>query len=498
MPSLNPEGTAVSVGDVIVYTPGLAGSVEVYDAGTPGMRGAEDTRPDFLEAMRSAGVDEQLTVEITDPVELDDTGGSRAGGGGESPILLDVPGPGDGNGQFLLYVAEDGTLTWHLPDDVGHSVDDVTTRAGERRSYTIPRQVVPGESADGQRGLVGAIGRKLFKVLVFPLIDPLLGAVGDYFAGRWEEANRRNLLRTLDVPGYRSRDARALTAGDWPRLAAGPALLFVHGTASQCHSGFQRIPEDTMTALQERYEGRVLGFDHFTVSQTPTENARWLGQQLPAGAGLQVDVIAHSRGGLVSRVLCEHADEVGLAGKLAVRRLVMVATPNAGTVLADRDRLEHLLNRLTNLVQLIPDNPVTETIDIVLVVLKQLAVGAFGGLEGIMSMNPQGDYLREFLNRPGKPPPTARYFAVAAEFEPPKGSSLLRIARDGVTDVLFQRTKNDLVVPTEGVYTVSGAAGFPIAEPLVFESHLGIDHSSFWDCPDFTSRLDQWLAAATP
>ncbi len=175
----------------------------------------------------------------------------------------------------------------------------------------------------------------------------------------------------------------------------------------------------------------------------------------------------------------------------------MVATPNAGTVLADRDRIAHLLNRITNLMQLIPDNPVTDTIDIVLVVLQQFAVGAFGGLDGIMSMKASGEYLRDFLNRAGKPLPTARYFAVAAEFEPPKGSSLLRVARDGVTDIVFDRTKNDLVVPTEGVYTVSGASGFPIAEPLVFESHLGIDHSSYWDCPDFTSRLAQWLAAET-
>ncbi len=497
MPSLNPEGTAVFVGDVIINTPGLAGSVEVYDAGAPGMRGAEDTQPGFLDAMRSAGVDEQLTVEISDPVELDDAGGSRASGGGESPILLDVPGPGDGNGQFLLYVAEDGSLSWHLPDDVGPSLDDVATRSGERRSYTIPRQVVPTESADGQRGLVGAIGRKLLKILVFPLIDPLLGAVGDYFAGRWEQANRRNLLRTLEVPGYRSRDVRSLGADDWGRLASGPALLFVHGTASQCHSGFMRIPEATMTAMHERYEGRVFGFDHFTVSQSPTENARWLAQQLPEEAGLQVDIIAHSRGGLVSRVLCEHADEVGLSGKLAVRRLVMVATPNAGTALADRDRLEHLLNRLTNLVQLVPDNPVTETVDIVLVVLKQLAVGAFGGLDGIMSMNPEGEYLRDFLNRPGKPPPATRYYAVAADFEPPEGSSLLRIARDGVTDIVFGKTKNDLVVPTEGVYAVSGASGFPIAHPLVFDSHVAIDHSSYWDRPEFTSRLAEWLTAGT-
>ena len=41
-----------------------------------------------------------------------------------------------------------------------------------------------------------------------------------------------------------------------------------------------------------------------------------------------------------------------------------------------------------------------------------------------------------------------KYFAAGANFEPPQGSPLSRIAGDGVTDLLFGSIQNDLVVPT--------------------------------------------------
>ena len=78
----------------------------------------------------------------------------------------------------------------------------------------------------------------------------------------------------------------------------------------------------------------------------------------------------------------------------------MVASPNAGTVLADREHLSDLLDRITDLAQFVPDNGVTETLGLVLAVLKQLAVGAVGGLDGIMAMNPSEDYLEKLNGRP--------------------------------------------------------------------------------------------------
>ena len=165
--NLRPEGIPVTIGTVRISTPGLTGRVEVYQPGTAGMRGAESSTEAFRRALDDAGVVEQLTVEITGQRELDNAGGSRGGGGG-SEIVVEVPPPGTGNGQLLLYAAEDGSLSWHLPDDL--PPDQVVSRGGDRRTYRLPREVVLADpaSAGGQRGILGALGSKLFKILVFP------------------------------------------------------------------------------------------------------------------------------------------------------------------------------------------------------------------------------------------------------------------------------------------------------------------------------------------
>jgi len=490
--NLRPEGIPVTVGTVRISTPGLVGRVEVHAPGTAGMRGAESSTESFRQALDEAGMVEQLTVEITGQRELDTTGGSRGGGGG-TEIVVEVPPPGSGNGQLLLYAAEDGSLSWHLPDDV--PPDQVVTRGGDRRTYRLPREVVLADPAStgGQRGVIGAVGSKLFKVLVFPLIDPVLGKVGDYFAARWEQKNRRNLVRWFDPADYQHSDVMAFAAPDWTRVEGGTALLFIHGTTAQSNTAFDQLPAETLTELGRRYGGRVFALDHFTISVTPHENIRWLAEQLSALGGdapLSLDIVSHSRGGLVGRVLAERPSDVGLDGRVTVRTLVMVGTPNAGTALADKAHLSQLLDRVTDLAQYIPDAGVTDVLGLVLSILKQLTVGAFGGLEGIMSMDPAGEYLKAFNTTPGS---KATYRAIASNYSPPRGSSLARVARNAGTDFVFQKADNDLVVPTNGVFQVDGAVGFPIADPLVFAAEAGVDHSSYFTRPEVSAKLLEWL-----
>lgn len=500
---LRPEGIPVYVEDVVITTPGLSGLVEVHPGSTAGMRAAEDSTEQFRRALDDAGIIEQLTVEISQHAELDASGGTRAGGGSE--IVVEVPAPGDGNGQLLLYAAEDGSLTWHLPDDVPPA--QAPTRGGQRRTYRIPRAVVAPDdglgsgggvgTGTGQRGVLGAVGTKLLKLLVFPLVDPLLGRVGDHFAGRWEERNRRNRVRWFGPDVFQSRAVPSFGPTDWATLRGGPALLFVHGTTAQAHTAFAQLPSDLLAELHRRYAGRLFALDHLTISVTPHDNVRWLAEQLrglvDGGGPLVLDVVSHSRGGLVGRALAEWGDELGLGGRLRVRTLVMVATPNAGTALADRDHVSKLLDRVTDLAQFVPDAGVTDVIGLVLAVLKQLAVGAFGGLDGIMSMNPSGPYLTAFNDTPGS---TATYRAVAANYDPVRGSSLARIARNGATDIVFSQVDNDLVVPTNGVFEVDGAKGFPVADPLVLPAEVGVDHGSYFSRPEVCGKLLEWLPGA--
>jgi pimeloyl-ACP methyl ester carboxylesterase len=421
-------------------------------------------------------------VVISQHQEITPTDGTR-GSGGADDIEVDVPAPGDGNGQVLLYAAEDGSLSWHLAADVPPT--EAPERGGERRTYRIPKAVVPGDEQDAgaHRGIVGAIGLKVLKVLVFPLVDPVLGKVGDHFARRWEEKNRQNRVRWMTLDGYRNGDAPSFTAADWATFGEGRALLLVHGTFSTPHGGFGGIPHETMAALHLKYDGRVAAFEHSSISVTPKENADLLGRLVPDHAALEVDLVTHSRGGLVGR-------EIAGAGDLRVRGLVMVASPNAGTLLADPKHLSDLLNRVTDLAQFVPDNGVTDTLSILFAVVKQLAVGALGGLDGIMAMNPAEDYLTK-LN--GRPATDSVLRAVAADYEPPRGAPLARVARDGATDLIFKAAENDLVVPTLGCWDVDGAAGFPIDEHLVLDASTSVDHNSFFRQPEVSAKLLDWL-----
>ena len=85
--NLRPEGIPVTVGNVRISTPGLAGRVEVYQPGSAGMRGAESSTAPFRQALDDAGMVEQLTVEISGQRELDASGGSRGGGGVGRPAV---------------------------------------------------------------------------------------------------------------------------------------------------------------------------------------------------------------------------------------------------------------------------------------------------------------------------------------------------------------------------------------------------------------------------
>jgi pimeloyl-ACP methyl ester carboxylesterase len=330
---------------------------------------------------------------------------------------------------------------------------------------------------------MGAVGKKILKVLAFKLIDAAAGAAAQLFASRWENDRRTHRLRGFAGDSYGRGDVGDLTDDEIRALAGGPALMFVHGTMSVTHGAFHRLPKDAVAALHEAYSGRVFAFDHPTVSVTPTENARWLGTRL-RDANLTVDVLAHSRGGLVARVLAEQPAAAGITpNELTVRNLVMVATPNAGTALAHKKHLGELVDTWTNLLELVPDNAVTDVLAIVVSVVKQLAVGALGGLDGLMSMNPDGDYLKGFLNGPGAPGfdgSGGKYVAVAADFEPAVGSSLGRFARDRVTDAVFEGAPNDLVVPRDGVFGANGSPRFPIENPVQIGAADAIDHSSYW------------------
>jgi hypothetical protein len=350
---------------------------------------------------------------------------------------------------------------------------------------------VPPPAQGETRGLIGAVGKKVLKVLVFPLIDPIVGEIGDYLAARWEKARRPYRLRTFTPQNYASPDAEELQGPALERFGQGRSLLIVHGTFSRAHIGYGALPAAFVETLSQRYQGRVFAFDHFTLSDDPTANVRWFLEHVPSSVNLDLDIICHSRGGLVSRVMSEMQEKLSLGSRsLKVGRVIFVAAPNAGTILTDVNHLGSLVDGYTNLLNFFPDNGVTEVLEAVITVVKQLAVGAVKGMEGLYSMAPKGDFLTE-LNKGAKL--QTKYAALASNFEP-RDQGLKSLARDIFFDKLFA-ADNDLIVPTGGVYEANGSEQFPIEDHYVFPAEASVHHGGFFGNSLALEKMLAWLPA---
>lgn len=494
---LDPTGGLVTVGNIRLRTPGLAGVAEVYRPGpvagaTRDIRAVEQTTDVFEAALRNENVESQATVEIAAPREVAAAAAvpTRSTPSDEPAIEAQVPSPNEEFGQFVLSIDESGAMTWSLAREESGAVD-TTTRGGELRTYLVPRTVAPtpeGEAAT--RSLAGAVGKKLLKVLVFPLIDPIIGRIGEDFASKWEAKKRPYGLRTFTPDDYNREAGTPITPERLQQMSGGRALLFVHGTFSRAFSAFGALSKPTVEKLHEIYQGRVFAFDHFTMSEDPIENARWFVDHLPANLHLNFDIICHSRGGLVSRILAEKQTDLPLGGRtLDVGKIVFVAAPNAGTTLADSKYMGDFVDSYTNLLNFLPSNGATEILEGVITVVKMLAVGVLRGLPGLQSMVPSGGFLTQ-LNT--SPVGADKYFALASDYTP-TDPGLKAWAANRLLDRVFQKAANDLVVPMLGVYDKNGCGYFPIAEKLVYGQGDGISHTTYFGEPRTQERILGWL-----
>ncbi len=265
----------------------------------------------------------------------------------------------------------------------------------------------------------------------------------------------------------------------------------MHGTFSRTDAAFGDLPPEYVQNICQMYGGRVFSFDHPTLSVDPTQNADWFVRALPGDTNLELDIVCHSRGGLVSRVLAEKSSQLPLgSGNLSVRKVIFVATPNAGTLLADTRHVGDFIDTYTNLLNLLPSIGVTDVFQAIIAVLKQFAVATVKGLPGLQSMLPEGDFLHG-MNRGQKD--RKEYFALASNFEP-TDPGLKAFAEDRLLDAVFDAAENDLVVPTAGVYEKNGSGFFPITDRQVFSAEAGIAHTAFFASASAREKILDWLS----
>ena len=423
----------------------------------------------------------------------------------------------------------EGELVLELIEDAGHRRWRIRGGAARTRGMNGHGDGLPGSQVaavlsddrirnllPGKRSVMRVVGRWV----VSGLKDGALGLVREYDR---EQVNPEGLLlingSQLVVP---SRN------GDRPHGGgADRALVLIHGTFSKTASPVDGFGPELMAWARDHYRV-VLGLDHWTLSKTPEENAQLLVDELRAfDAGLmtngRLDVITHSRGGLVARAFSEllgHAD--------SVRNLIFLGTPNCGTDLANPKNWGSFADILVNMTGVNG----AELFGRLAGLLAQLAVGnVVSDVPGLLAQSPDSMGMAgSFLNRLQKAKVDRRkirYGVVCSEFEPttlvPNLKKIFETAAltsaDVSLDALFA-TANDLVVNTPHAWgiglgpteVINGLPEFlpanrvlvykpprtTFAPPpgIVVEEALGVHHSNLFSQRRVHEAIKAWLTEA--
>jgi hypothetical protein len=500
MAELDPTGGTVQVGELGIRSPSLTGTVESLDSqvGPGTLRSTGGTSDAFQSALDRASMETThvVTLEATELPGMSPGGAARAGGA-EGPVIeLDVPQAADGFEQAVLSVDERGVTTWSFapPSEGGPGVRG----AGVTRTFVIKRPAGGAAAPEGQpsRSIFGEAGKQVLKVVAFPL-GQAIGRGLNSFLEQWEREHQG-----YGVRDYATADYTAAAPyfdddpGRWQQLATGRTLLFVHGTFSRAHGAFNRLPADAMQALHEMYEGRVIAFDHQSISNDPIENIDWLVGRIPDGLSLDLDIICHSRGGLVSRALAERTDQLAGSRQIRVHRTALVGTVNNGTILADVSHWNDLVDTLSTVINTV-GFVIGDTVDLILSFVRQLAVAAYPQLRGLACMVPSGDFLKT-LN--ALPRGSNEYLAIASNYEPAAGE-LQAFFVNQVRDRIFSMKENDSMVRIDSVCgsdDATAGAFAPITEQLILDAREGVEHAGYFGHPAVADRLVTWLRAGLP
>ena len=274
------------------------------------------------------------------------------------------------------------------------------------------------------------------------------------------------------LPKALNADGRKPIKVNTADAAAGPLLMFVHGTFVDTVSTFGKLwsgHADTVRELFRQYGDRVYALDHPTMGVSPIANALTLVQALPNDARLHL--VTHSRGGLVAEVLARACagrpltgDELKLfdgagysahradlqalftmaaAKHIKVERVVRAACPARGTLLASK-RFDAYLSVLQWGLQLASVPVAPQLVDFLHEVARRRAEP--DELPGIEAMMPESPVI-QWLNSGGEPVP-GLLRVIAGDME---GDSIGSWVKTLLTDA-FYWTDNDIVVQTRSMY----------------------------------------------
>lgn len=447
--------------------------------------------------------------------------GTQRGGGGEVRVSA-VPGLD----TVVLEIANGPTLTLHPESarDLMLAQSAARKRGADGAPGTSPdHAAVPVELRwDGleadvvARGATrGFLGRVLLKAIHVVASDRVVDLAASQVVQRVDAQVAAGVYRLEPGVLPRLKGSGALMARVPAASDDGPLLVLIHGTFSTTQGTFGKLwseHPDRVKALFRHYDQRVYALDHPTLGESPIANALTLARALPAGARLHL--VSHSRGGLVAEVLARacarpdltpeeldlfkgakyrtQRDELqalaALVGKkkLRVDRMVRVACPARGTLLASK-RLDAYISVFKWTLELAGLPVAPELVEFLGQVARERTDPEL--IPGLAAQIPDSPLVQWLHAVEEAIPGDLR--VVAGDLQ---GDSVVSWLKTLLSDA-FYWTDNDLVVQTRSMY-----GGAPRAAPAGFVLDQGgsVSHFNYFGNERTAAAIVEALTLDTP
>ncbi|HRP89972.1 MAG TPA: CHAT domain-containing protein [Edaphocola sp.] len=360
---------------------------------------------------------------------------------------------------------EDGT-EWigYMGDLLEIYNDETDTRASEADTYYLSNTLA--ESASSERGIV----KTIFSIFGLSVFKPMIAKEVQGFIKYIDK-------KIVETPGLYSIDKNfKKTPFNSNQALKGSVLLLLHGVLSISESAFDGLKDNE--ELFGLYN-HILVYDHHTLQKNPIENALEILKALPDS--ITIDILSHSRGGLVGDVLCrcsfknssigfnneevkkltendevqaedlKELNNIALQKEIIINNFVRVACPAGGTTLLSK-RLDHFLNILLNTFGAISGlkaNPIYLIIKELLMEVVNCRTQA-KDIPGLWAMTPDSSYQSVNNNREVNVVPNL--YVVAGDAE---GSwNILKNTGQTLAVILtnlFYQEANDFAVDTKSM-----------------------------------------------
>jgi len=450
--------------------------------------GGTSAAPDLVEqALQEAGLDDRGSLAIP--------AGAASIGGPPNKFVLDRSVDAD-RIEFAIYRDESGVISLHRPlpspPTAAMLAASSGTLAARSLRYVIPLRHAPTPTGGVPRmAMLGGIAGKVIR-FVGRAVTGLAAQAVFAAAKLWEDHYRpEGFVWGGSLDQLLAAAPSPPSTEQWKTLQGNNSLLFIHGTISSTLGGYAGLRNfsdingtNEAGALYASYGGRVIGFNHHTLTKSVPQNAADFFSGIPAG-DYQFDVISHSRGGLLARAVKElKVAELGQlveplwtppAGvNVGIGKIVLVGTPNVGTPLANPTDLPEAVSRLAAIASSFSQDAAAVGLGALFAIFGGIVEGGLAALPGLEDMNPGCPFLVQLNNASTDDTP---YYGIEADFQP-TGGLATAIENNGV-DALFLDQMNDLVVPTLGVSTVNGQT-LPGTQVDLYPRSANVYHTDYF------------------